>query len=268
MGEFDARSHFDRGIELFGEYYESVDDVVLASATEEFRLAAAAEPGEINYWIALGYSLDSADDRPGALEVLRRAAQLDSTNSEVEVLILTLLAETGAESEAMDGARVAAARQGIDIAAIQKELEVDGLPVNAINVIRQGFIRARNFLWSWIQDEIDAAERRKEPDKLTESEQLDFNYALNEIRRELDSEQVPVVFQSLVPWAVRLGIGDDVFRGMVVASLTNAEQREVISAVDKHATLVDAWLDTPGDQPMTPTQAAFMYLLLAIEEMR
>ena len=59
----------------------------------------AIAPEESAYWIAVGYGLDLAGDAPGALEAMQRAAQLDPSNRTVEVFVLTLLAESGAEAK-------------------------------------------------------------------------------------------------------------------------------------------------------------------------
>jgi hypothetical protein len=168
----------------------------------------------------------------------------------------------------MEGVQAAAEPQGVDLDALRRELEAADMPVDARSLISNGFIHAPNFLRSWIWDEIDAMERRtrrEETKRRRQEERRECAERQEELLGEMDEAAVPHPLRGLIPWATRLGVGDDVCRGLVFAGLTKAERGEVTRAVDEHAKRVQEWLDQAGE-PMSPSAAAFMYLLLAVEE--
>ena len=79
---------------------------------------------------------------------------------------------------------------------------------------------------------------------------------------------VPEDLRHLVPLAERWGIGDDVDRNTAVDRATPAEREELERAIAPSAARITAWLDSFRQQPMTDEAAAFMYMQLALEEMR
>lgn len=83
----------------------------------------------------------------------------------------------------------------------------------------------------------------------------------------LDAAKVPADLRHLVPLAEQWGIGDDVERYARVERADDAERQALRSAVRPHDRRITEWLDSFGDAPMTDEAAAFMYMLLAIEEM-
>ena len=84
----------------------------------------------------------------------------------------------------------------------------------------------------------------------------------------LNPQQVPEDLRHLVPLAERWGIGDDVERNEKVDRATPAEREELRTAVDPVHARITAWLDTFGQGTMSDEAAAFMYMQLALEEMR
>ena len=84
----------------------------------------------------------------------------------------------------------------------------------------------------------------------------------------LDSTKVPADLRGLVPLAQEWGIGDDVDRGAKVDGASAAEKARVRAAVAPYQDRITAWLNSFGRQLMPDEAAAFMYLQLAIEEMR
>lgn len=86
--------------------------------------------------------------------------------------------------------------------------------------------------------------------------------------RTLNVENVPADLRHLVPLAERWGIGDDVDRNAAVDRATPAERAELERAIDPHDVRITAWLNSFGQQPMPDEAAAFMYMQLALEEMR
>ena len=84
----------------------------------------------------------------------------------------------------------------------------------------------------------------------------------------LNVNNVPEDLRHLVPLAERWGIGDDVDRNAAVDRATPAERAELERAIAPSDARITAWLDSFRQQPMTDEAAAFMYMQLALEEMR
>ena len=70
-----------------------------------------------------------------------------------------------------------------------------------------------------------------------------------------------------MPFAALLGMGDDVCRAGAIAGLTAAPRAEIRRAVGAAAPQIHTWLDGFDEGPMPEPAAAFMYLLLSVEEM-
>jgi hypothetical protein len=85
--------------------------------------------------------------------------------------------------------------------------------------------------------------------------------------QRLNPEQVPEDLRHLVPLAEKWGIGDDDDRNAKVESSTPAEREELRAAITPVDSRIQAWLDSFGKELMTDEAAAFMYMLIAIEEM-
>jgi hypothetical protein len=86
--------------------------------------------------------------------------------------------------------------------------------------------------------------------------------------QRLNVNNVPEDLRPLVPLAERWGIGDDVDRNAAVDRATPAERAELERAIAPADARITAWLDSFRQQPMTDEAAAFMYMQLALEEMR
>ena len=84
----------------------------------------------------------------------------------------------------------------------------------------------------------------------------------------LNANNVPDDLRHLVPLAERWGIGDDVDRNAAVDRATPVERAELERALAPSNARITAWLDSFRQQPMTDEAAAFMYMQLALEEMR
>ena len=84
----------------------------------------------------------------------------------------------------------------------------------------------------------------------------------------LNVNNVPEDLRHLVPLAERWGIGDDVDRNAAVDRATAADRAELERGIAASDARITAWLDSFRQQPMTDEAAAFMYMQLALEEMR
>lgn len=85
---------------------------------------------------------------------------------------------------------------------------------------------------------------------------------------QLNVNNVPEDLRHLVPLAERWGIGDDVDRNAAVDRATAADRAELERGIAASDARITAWLDSFRQQPMTDEAAAFMYMQLALEEMR
>ena len=236
---------------------------------EAFRLATELVPDDAGYWAGLGFALDASDLPEEALAAFRHAKEVDPDDEEVEVFVLTLLSELGPEREAMAAVEAVAKRVGVDLEALREELTAAGMPVDARALLMNGFIRARNFLRSRLEDEIERSHRMQDPEawrRQAESGRVDCSKMQEELENDIDPERVPAGLRDVTPWAIRLGVGDDVCRRLLVESLTTGERSTLLGLLQDHAASVHSWLDTFGDKPMTPEAAAFMYLLLGADE--
>ena len=263
-----TRSPFDRGLIDFGAYIMDFDEQALSRAIGTWQAARSSEPSNPAVHLALGYALDSVDRTEEALEAVSIARELDPDRLDTEIMYLTLLAELGREAEALDGIEAAAARDGVDLAALRQELGAAGNPTDARTLLMNGFLRARNWIRSWLLDEVDRAEAVAGRHKTGPEDDLDECLSLQAaIGEELEWTGVPEPLRPLGPWAARLGAGDDVCRPLLFATLSVAERSELQGIVSGCASAAHLWLDEFGSRPLSDEAAALMSLLLGIEEM-
>jgi len=261
---------YDRGLDHLDRYLHDLVDEALPEAVAAFRSAASLDPGNVRYWAALGFALDSAGESEEARTALRLAHRLDPNDDVIEVFVLTLLSETGPEGEASASVDDTAARMGIELEPLRRELAEAGFPVDSSSLLGNGFLHARNFLRSRVEDEIDESQRRRSrltsPAPGSEAELKECAELQREIEFEFELSQVPHDLRSVAPWAMRLGVGDDVCRSRLMNALFEVERAELLAVIKEHAAAVHAWLDGFRGDPMPIEAAACMYLLLAVEE--
>ena len=265
----DARAHFGDGLNQIERYLLQLDDAALLHAIDRFRSAATLDPGEPAHWVALGFALDAAGLPQDAMSALQRAAEIDPDDHDVEVFILTLRSESGPEPEALAAINAVAKRRGIDLEPLRRELAEAGMPLDALTLVQNAFIHPRNFIRSRLEDDIDRSERGRDPEawhRRRKSEQDECTEMQKDLRRSVDPARVPAMFRAVSTWASRLGVGDDTCRRVLMGRLTELERSEMLRIVNEHAPSIHAWLNGFGDRPMSPEAAAFMHLLLSIEE--
>ena len=264
-----AEHQYQRGLAELHRYLFHFEAVSLPRAVGAFRLATKLGPGHACYWAGLGFTLDASDVPEEALTAFQRAKEVDPDDVEVEVFILTLLAELGPEPEAMAAVEATAKRGGVDLKSLREELVAADMPVDARALVMNGFIRARNFLRSRLEDEIERSQRRQSPKRWslqTESERQDCVEMQQQLENELDPQRVPPGLGDVTPWAMRFGVGDDVCRSRLMESMGTDERAVMLGVLEEHAADIHAWLDSFGDESMASEAAAFMYLLLGADE--
>lgn len=85
----------------------------------------------------------------------------------------------------------------------------------------------------------------------------------------LSPARVPPELVSLIPLAQSWGISDDVIRDACQQLATAAQKRTMARALRGKTAAISRWLDSfPAEAPVTEERAAFMYLLLALDEMQ
>ncbi|MDJ0878377.1 MAG: hypothetical protein QNI86_07170, partial [Halieaceae bacterium] len=128
---------------------------------------------------------------------------------------------------------------------------------------------ARNFIRSRLDDAMDRAERASDSDGSgTDSDLEECRRLQVELEQEVDPGGVPAEFRHLIPWILRLGVGDDPCRALVTEALDQGEREQAVEAFSAHAAAINAWLDSFGDESFPPEAAAFLYSLLALEELQ
>ncbi len=270
MKQAAAPGPYEHGLTTLSKYFLEFDDATLAVANESFRAAVALDAADARAWTALGFVLDAAGQPADALDALRTAARLDPSEHDVEVFILTLLSEAGAESEAIAGIEAAAGRAGVDLPSLRSDLSAAGMPTDSRALLLNGFIRPRNFVRSRLEDAIERLGRRRDPaawKRRQAAERRECRAMQAELQRLFDVDRVPEPLRSLAPWALRLGVGDDHCRGWLVGRLKAAEREELRRRAEDHAGAIQRWLDSFPAGSMPEEAAAFMYLMLGVEEM-
>jgi len=263
-----SKEGFDRGLIELKLFLTDFNDSALEHAINFFRTATQLSPENANYWVSLGFALDMKDEPEGALTAMRRANKLDPTDEEVEVFVLTLLAEAGMEDEALSGIKELATRTSIDIESIRLGAIAIEMPSEALTLLKNGFIHPRNFIRSRLEDAMDQIERSKVSWKKLHLAELEDCYdRRTAIEQEINLDQIPSGLHDLVPWVLRLGVGDDPCREMLIKELSQDEKDAALQCIRDHASAVEDWLDSYGSKPLSSGAAAYMYTLLAAEEM-
>lgn len=153
------RDAFGRGLEELERHLSGLDDDALTRAVDAFRQAIADSPGNASFHLALAFALDAEGKGETALLEAGEASRIDPASREAEVLHLTLLAEGGEDAEALRGIAAAAPRHEVDVDGLRQELEAAGMPTDALTLLRNGFLSPRNWIRSWLLDEIERASR-------------------------------------------------------------------------------------------------------------
>ena len=269
----DALAHCQLAVLLLGTtgFYEYGDSPVFARTQKLLERAVKLDPSNALAHSALGFTLAHRGRQEQALEHFRAAHRLDPKNKTVEVYIATMLVELEREEEALKLLAAMGSRHGVKLAKLKADLAKAAFPVDAHHILVNGFIHARNFLRSYLEDEaermrnsIDRGRKRR-----VAKEELDrCRQDQLELERDFDPKRVPAPLHALSAAAARYGVGDDVCRPLLMGKIPKKEREKLVRQADKLAAAVDKWLGTFADGQMPAEAAAFMYFMSGIEEIR
>jgi hypothetical protein len=145
------------------------------------------------------------------------------------------------------------------------------MPADAMTLLLNGFIHARNFFRSFLADEADAIRNGLERGRARRVAAAERTRCLEDQQRlqeSFDPSRVPEAIRALGTWASRYGIGDDYCRPLLIKRLSIKQRAKLLREVDEHADAIRAWLDSFGQGQMPPEAAAVMYLTIGVDEIR
>lgn len=271
----DAVAHYRLGVLLLAsrdlyECFTPDEKGVVARAEALLATAVGLDPKRAAAHAALGFARHQLGRAADALTCFVAARRLDPKNETVDVYVATLLVELEREHEALAEIARVARRRKVNLAKLRRDLDAAGMPTDAATLL-QGFIRARNFLWSWLADEAERIRnslsrgRRQRLARDALGECLAMSRAL---RKTFRASRVPAALRPLAAAAARWGIGDDGCRPLLMRRIPRAQRAALVRQAAAVAGAVDAWLNTFPAGKMSTEAAAFMYLMEGIDEIR
>lgn len=84
---------------------------------------------------------------------------------------------------------------------------------------------------------------------------------------QLNPERVPPHLRGLLPIAAKWGICDDIIRDDLQNKTLESERQELAEMLSGRVQAINEWLDSFDSDPMPPEAAAFMYMMLGLDEM-
>ncbi|MEX2154718.1 MAG: hypothetical protein WD825_15355, partial [Gemmatimonadaceae bacterium] len=195
-------------------FFTPDEDGVLARAELLLQRAVELNPKHARSHAALGFARHQLGNRLDlALSCFQAAHKLDPKNQTVDVYVPTILAEMGREKEAQAELARVARRWKVGLAKLRRELANVGFEADAATLLANGFIRARNYLWSQLSDEAERIRNaldRTRKHRRANAELDECAARQRELKREFRVARVPASIRSLASVASRFGIGDDV----------------------------------------------------------
>ncbi len=92
-------------------------------------------------------------------------------------------------------------------------------------------------------------------------------YAKNRSIITLDKTKIPKMFLNLIPYAEKWGIGDDIIRYDFEIKTSGKEKIKLKKVLKGKIKKINKWLDTFKSKKMSNEAIAFLYMILAAEEM-
>lgn len=269
----DADARYKLAVLLLEVHCWTKEHQELSLARDVLKQAVKKRPNHAPSHAVLGFLYDQGGARGArqALTCMREAHRLNPRDKIYEVYWMSLLYESGQEKEALAAIKTAAPRHDVDLKKLLQEIAKAGFKPDAATLLMNGFIHARNFLTSRLRDEAERIQNRLQPGRAQREADAEHERCLQdqrELESSFDAARVPEPFRALSSWASRYGVGDDYCRPHLLKRLTKKQRAQLVRAVDRHATAVQAWLDTFPEGKMPAEAAALMYLALGAEEIR
>jgi hypothetical protein len=256
----DADARYKLAVLLLEVHVWTKEARELSAAREMLKQAVKTRPSHAPSHALLGYLYDHAGARGAkqALACMAEAHRLKPRDKIYEVYWMTLLAESGQEKAALAAIKAAAPRHGVKL-----------FKADAIGLLMNGFIRARNFLRSRLNDEAERIQNRLRPGRAQREADAQHERCLQdqrELERSFDASRLPESLRALSSLASRYGIGDDYCRPYLLQRLPKKQRAQLVGAVRRLATPLHAWLDSFPEGKMPAEAAALMYLALGADE--
>lgn len=270
----DARLRYNLALLLMRKHGWTKERKLLAQARKQLERAVALRPKHVPSHALLGYAHDLDLTPRGAKRALacfREARRLDPRDRISDVYVLRLLCEVGPEKAAIAEIEAAAPRNGVDLRALRRQLKAARFKADALTLLMNGFIHARNFFRSKMERSADRLLNTLDRGRAQREAGAERERCLEDQRaleRSFDASKVPQPLRPLAKWASRYGVGDDVCRPYLLRRLSKKQRTTLTRAVDKHAPALNPWLDSFGDALKPTEAAALMYLALGVEEIR
>lgn len=268
----DGSARFRVAVLLLEQFHRTGHTSLLTRAREHLAHAIALQPAHARLHATQGYAHDLGENgAEPALACFAEAHRLGPAEALNEVYLMTLLAETGREAEALQQIEAAASRLHVDLHSLRQALAAAEFPQNAKTLIQNGFVHARNHFRSSLADEAESILDALDPGRagrLAEAEQKRCAACQQHLARTFDASRVPEPLRALSTWATGYGIGDDVCRAFLLSRLSLKQKMALIAEVDQNAAAIHAWLDSFGNTSMPPEAAAFLFLAQGVEEIR
>ncbi|MGH7677846.1 MAG: tetratricopeptide repeat protein, partial [Gemmatimonadaceae bacterium] len=217
----DARAHYRLAVLLLAsrdlyEFYAPDEAGILDRAARLLERAVQLDPQSADSQAALGFTYHQIGKKlDRALECFKAARRLDREDETVDVYVPTILVEMEREKEAHAEIGRVAKRRKIDLKKLRRQFAEAGWKGDAAMLLSDGFIRARNFLWSRLTDEAEAIRNsieRGRKGRLAKAALAECAAFQRELAREFRASRVPKDLRPLSAAAKRYGIGDDVCR--------------------------------------------------------
>ncbi len=198
---------------------------------------------------------------------LRRALRFDCDNRVYLRFFLAILVAEGKNTLASRWIRRLADLEGLDLSNLVTELRNANFPTDTTTLVLNAFPNGVGWFESHLWDEIEQIQIRGRNRSELDSEleqQIDLCRP-----KKIDARRVPRNLRSLIPVALKWGIGDDFARGLLVSRTSKSEKRQLCKVLSVEVRRrINDWLDHFGAEvAMTEEAACFMYLLLAYEEL-
>ena len=270
----DAVAHYRLGILLLAsrdlyQFYARDSRRVVARAEQLLQRAVALDPTHARAQATLGFALHQLERLDDALACFRSARTLDPKNETYDVYVPTLLVELEREKEALAEINRVGRRRKANLTQLRRELAKAKFKADATSLLMNGFIRARNFMWSWLSDEAERIRNsltRGRKQRVAKAETDECEAFSRALQKDFRRSQVPASLRPLAAAAARYGIGDDGCRPLLMKRIPKAQKTKLVATANRLANKVHAWLDTFPSGQMSVEAAAFMYLMNGLEE--